>query len=232
MKATLGVFNMFVNLKIENVQDIDFEDRDIQIEYSGMEISKNGKSSRILFNMPNSKNYLYCFIFDISEQEYNNGITLEELIETKKDADIIDRRTPHDHYIDLAREGKRCVLYLARRDIRDNTYYLIDQNQGNISESIKVLPTIRCFLRYEPVKKGLFLRPSSQMKKVWIKITGDIPMPGLYITYCCKGKGREKIRFGIDISAFWNQEAEILIQKDELVEILPPADGTYLLQIL
>lgn len=218
---------MFVDIKIDD----EGHSSDKRIENVSTALSQNGKKANVTFDYAKDKEYLYCFIYDITDEEFNNGISLEMLMASNRNADIIDRRTPHDHVIELSRNGRRCLLFAARYDNKTKTYYLVNQKSSNVTEQLKVLPTIRCSIRYEGIKTGFLKLTSSKMQKAIIYIGGDAPIPGTYMIYRCKGGGRDQIKFGIDIPAFWNKELEIIIKKEEKIEISSSGDNSYLLQI-
>lgn len=217
---------MFVNIGIDK-SDISTENG---IENVLTTLSQNGKKATITFTYPRSNEYIYCFIYDITDDEWNKGISLEKLIVDDRNADIIDRRTPHDHVVELSRFGMRCMLFPARYDTKSSTYYLLNQNRNNVTDQLRLLPTIHCAIRYEGLKTGIFKLTSSKWQKVILRISGDIPLPGTCLVYRCKGSEREGIKFGIDVLTFWNKELEIVIKKEEKIEVLPPKDNEYLLQ--
>lgn len=194
-------------------------------------LSPDGKKARISCDTRNQKEYSWYFVFDVTEDEYNSGMRLEALVHSDKVPDIIDCSMPHDHTVSLSRTGVRCLHYLARYDAMQHSYYLLNQSQDNASDLLKIMPTIRCQVRYEPIRTGLFGFSSSNVQKAILKIGGDMPMQGTSLVYCCRGAGRERTRFGIDMAAFWNKELQITIKKTEKLEILPPEDETYRLQI-
>lgn len=218
---------MFINIDIEKAV-ISTEN---SIDNVLTTLSQNGKKATVSFTYPRSNEYIYCFIYDVTDDEWNKGISLEKLIADDRNADIIDRRTPHDHVVELSRYGMRCILFPARYDTKSSTYYLLDQNRNNVTDQLRLLPTIRCAIRYEGLKTGFFKLTSSKLQRVIIRIGGDAPIPGTYLIYRCKGSERESIKFGIDILSFWNKELEIIIKKEEKIEFLPPKDNEYLLQV-
>ena len=222
---------MFINIDIDNAEVLP-ENSIHQIE---TKISRNGKEAGkkavIVFDYPQNKEYTYCFIYNVNEDEWRKGISLAELIHEEREVDIIDRRTPHEHTIELSRNGIRCLLFPARYDGKRQTYYLLEQKKDNITDTLQLLPTIRCTVRYEALKTGLFKLTSASQQKAIIRICGDAPISGTSLIYRCRGAGRERVNFGIDIPGFWNRELEIIIKKEEKIEILPPANKEYLLQI-
>lgn len=219
--------NMFVNIDIDKAE-VSAEN---SIKNVLTVLDRNGKKANITFTYPHSNEYIYCFIYDVTDEEWNKGISLETLIAEDRSADIIDKRTPHDHVLNLSRYGLRCMLFPARYDTKSSTYYLLNQKKENITEQLRVLPTIRCVVSYEGLKTGFFKLTSSKHKKAIIQIGGDAPIPGSYLVYRCRGAGREDRKFGIDIPAFWNKKMEIIINKEEKIEFLPSPENEYLLQM-
>lgn len=216
---------MFVNFDI----DRNTPDNNNIICNVRTKLSPDGKSATVLYDNPKSDEYLYTVIFDVTEEEYNRGINLTLLLEAHKSADIVDKRTPHDHKVSLSRTGVRCLLYPAKYDIKERTYYLLDQRKDNVTDVLKIQPTIRCNIRYENMRTYIF-RPARKKKAV-MKISGDSPGPGSCLRYKCKGGGRDSILFGIDMMSFWNREIEIVLNKEEEVTFLPPEDGSFLLKV-
>ncbi|MCD7818368.1 MAG: hypothetical protein LUH07_04885 [Lachnospiraceae bacterium] len=193
-------------------------------------LSPDGKKAKISCDTRNQKEYSWYFVFDVTEDEYNSGMRLDALVHSDKIPDIVDCSMPHDHTVTLSRTGVRCLHYLARYDALQHSYYLLDQSQDNASDLLKIQPTIRCQVNYEPIRTGLFGLGTSAQQKAIMKIGGDKPMQGTSLVYCLTGGGRDRTRFGIDLAAFWNKELQITIKKTEKLKILPPEDGTYRLQ--
>lgn len=218
---------MFANIGIDTAE-VSAEN---SIKNVATVLDKSGKKATVKFAYPRSNTYTYCFIYDITDEEWNEGISLESLIEEERSVDIIDMRTPHDHVVELSRSGVRCMLFLARYDADKRTYYLIDQKKENITGQLCALPTVRCTVSYEGLKTGIFKLTSSKQKKAIIQIGGEDPIPGSYLVYRCVGSGRENKKFGIDMHAFRNKKLEIVIHKEEKIEVLPSPENKYLLQL-
>lgn len=213
---------------------VDYYEREMDNYISDVRVvfEESGKSARISFCHARSHKYDYGLVYEITEEEYQQEITLQDIISSRRSVDIIDQRYPHDHTVVLSEIGIRCVIYPARYNSSDNTYYLIEQKENNTTELLRMLPTIDCVIRYETMKKriGPFKVGSSKMRKAILYITGKRPVPGSYLIYRCMGAGRERRKYGIDIANFWGKECEILIKKEETIQILPPMDNQYRLK--
>lgn len=193
---------------------------------------ENGKTAHVSFRYAENRKYSYCLVYEVTEDEYQQGITLLELILSERKPDIICRDHPYNHIVNLSERSVRCLLYPARYDSFDDTYYLIAQRENNVTEVMRILPTIRYRIYYEKIRKGVWtlLKATPQMKKAVLFFSGDSPLGDSYLTYRCKGGERGNVRYGIEIKEFLNKKCEIIIRKEETVEILPPVDNLYILK--
>lgn len=219
---------MAINYSIEEIEN----QPKCLIKNVKVHISPDGQKATVAFSMNYHVDYHYCMVFDVSEEEYRNGINLIQLLQDKRDIDIIDRKVPYDHVVNLCDDGVRCMLFAARRE--GDTYYVQNQKEDNVSEPLRLLPTIICGVRYESLLVGkVFKRESSKSKKAIIQISGKKrPVDGTYIFYRCVRAGREGIRFGIDVHTFWGAKFEIVIRKNEEIHFIEPEDKSYLLKVL
>ena len=213
----------FVNIEMDDAA----AETDNTINGVSAVISGDGKTAKIQFSYAKDPNYAYCFIYVLNEEDFQKGNLLNTFLDKQKIETIIDRKMPQTYRVPLENQGKRVVLFAARRE--KNVYYLVNQCAGNVTESLRIRPTIRCHVKYEEIKKNFFFTDSGRRKAV-ILIDGDFPVPGAYIVYSCVGAERKNKKFGIDISRFFRKRLEIIIKKSEKIQIFPSDKNSYILQ--
>lgn len=195
-------------------------------------ILDNGEKASISWNWPLNDYYVYCFVFDVP-QGYLKEHSIEEMVETFQGrADIVDRRTPHNHIVVLEREGKQSVLLPAvyNRDIRE--YEFVCQEENNVSEIMKLRPLIRIRLAYTDISRGLFGLGSVHEQRVSMSMSGVDPLPGSQLFYRCVGRGRDHVKFGIDLVEFWKKRMEITVLKGEKVVFEKSDDSPFQIEVI
>ncbi|MCD8105071.1 MAG: hypothetical protein LUF35_08745 [Lachnospiraceae bacterium] len=200
-------------------------------------LAQDGKTAAISFSVSMQDAYPFYVVYEVTEEEYNSGMRLSGLLARDENG---EQRQPRitlcakkkDYTLSLSRTGKRCLFYLARYEAEGKAYYILNQEQENVSDLMKILPTVRCrLIGYETIRTGLLGRAHPTDQIAVLMFDGDTPVQGAFLVYRLRNGGRDARRFGIDLVKFWRKEVRIRIKKTEKVEILPPEDNAFRLVI-
>lgn len=215
------------------VQDNGLDQESLQGILGNLRVSINesGKNASISFKMKMHSEFHYCLMYMVSEQAFQNGVSLEDFVERQTKPNIIDwQANPGAFHVLLKKEEIRCMLYVARR-VKD-TYEIVNQWKPVTTEPLRLLPTIGYKVKYEPIRGGLFARTNKQRAIIGLK--GDLPIPDGYLTYRCIGEGREQKVFGLDLSSVqWLKSLaciEVVISKNEKIIIESSGNHKYILE--
>lgn len=189
-------------------------------------ILNSGKEAVITWKWPYSQDYIYCFMYEVPQERIEENISAEEIVEEYQ-AEIFDRRTPRNPHINLERTEKRCVLFPARYEKEKGRYVLLAQQENNMSDILKVRPIVQISICYEDIPRGFLGLGGVTEQRVKMILSGDDPLPGAVLVYHCCGRGRDGTRFGIALSEFWKEPAEIIIRKGERVSFEEPKSSDF-----
>ena len=170
----------------------DYGERKNYIRNVRQEISPDGTRVDVRWDWPENAQYHYCYVFDVSEEEEQRGITLKQMLDSGRAADLISMDMVRPHRRMLTGEMMRSCIFPARQE--QDGYYVLEQEEGNRSEYARLRTKIGWQVKYENI---IF----SGLQKAVIRLAGVPKGMRGYLVYRCRGGSRSDTLFGLDLEA-------------------------------